>query len=54
MACCETILTGDELCEQSRNWLDSTQRVLGTTSLSTWLEACADEVGLRFVRELRR
>ena len=50
----ETILTHDELRGLARNRLDSTQPVLGTTSLTRWLEERAGEVGLRFAREPRR
>ena len=53
-ACGETILTYDELRGLARNRLDSTQPVLGTTSLLAWLESHAGEAGLRFAREPRR
>ena len=48
------ILTHDELRGLARNRLDSTQPVLGTTSLTRWLEERAGEVGMRFAREPRR
>ena len=50
----ETVLTYDELQGLARNRLDSTQPVLGRTSLLAWLEELAGEVGLRFAREPRR
>ena len=53
-ACGETILTSDELRGLARNRLDSTQPVIGTTSLIAWLEERAGDVGLRFAREPQR
>lgn len=50
----ESILTADELHGLARNRLDSDETPLGTTSLSAWLHAHADDIGRRLAREPRR